>query len=1435
MTYVKDFFGPNVLINESEKIEIKNIDIFKREKCAKIVIRPHRFLYAEEVASLKSAAEKTLKGYKAEIVCDYTGMPINSESLLIYKSYLINRVCEGAFIARCELTDSKWEISGGEIVITTYFGDGQYIKDFKCDAKLKKILKEETGNDYNVRFKVKEDEKREEELIAKKEQEIISKDPVIHVEEPKEAVVPMPEIKSVIEDEPVEYMGVIRGKKINDEPISIAKLSASLNNVIVKGDVLSIETRELKSGKVLVSFAVTDYTSSVKIKMFEGAKSDAPEDKKKRAQDKLDKILGKLKEGIRVVVSGRVEMDDFEKELVIMGKDINQIEKEERADNAPVKRVELHMHTKMSAMDGVAETKDLISRAAAWGHKAIAVTDHGVVQAFPDAFDVARKKGIKVLYGVEGYLQGDSLSIAYNVNDDYTIDSSFVVFDIETTGFSQVDDRIIEVGAVKVENGNITERYSSFVNPGMHIPENITELTSITDAMVKDAPSIDIVYREFEKFCEGCVLVAHNANFDVGFMRAQAEKLETQFDYCYLDTLDLCRVLFPDKKRHGLAAMVKMLDIQLQHHHRAVDDAEATAEILKVCFNMLREKGVTALDRINTDLAADGGKKKDYHIIIIAKNKQGLENLYHIITDSHLKNFHKHPVISRDLINRYREGLIIGSACEQGELFRAVLNGEKKHKLEKIAEFYDYLEIQPNGNNQFLVRSGRVANEKALCDINKKIISLGKQLGKLVVATCDVHFLDPQDEVFRRILMDGMDFSDADFQAPLYLRTTEEMLDEFGYLGEELAYEVVVENTNKIADMVEEIMLLPDEPHTPKMDGAEEEIVEISENRAKEIYGEEIPEIVRARMDRELGSIIKHGFSVLYIIAQRLVSKSLSDGYLVGSRGSVGSSFVAYLLGITEVNALQPHYVCPNCKHSEFITDGSVGSGVDMEDKNCPVCGTLYNKDGHDIPFETFLGFDGDKEPDIDLNFSGDYQPVAHQYTETLFGKGYTFRAGTIGTVAEKTAYGFVKKYFDKRGMSPSAAEIDRLVKGCTGVKRTTGQHPGGIMVVPRDEDIHMFCPVQHPADDTESDIITTHFDYHSISGRLLKLDILGHDDPTVIRMLEDLTNTKATDIKIGDPKTMSIFTTTEALGTTAEAIRSTVGSYGIPEFGTSFVRKMLVDTKPTTFAELVRISGLSHGTDVWLNNAQELVQNGTVTLKEAICTRDDIMVYLIYAGLPKKDSFKIMESVRKGKGLSPEQESLMRENNVPEWYIESCKKIKYMFPKAHATAYVMMAFRIAYYKVNYPKEFYATYFTVRADEFDAVIMTGEHDNIIKHLDEYSKLENPSAKEKNVITILEMCNEMYARGLKFTKIDLYKSHATRFIPTEDGILPPLSALPGLGVNAAKSVAEARQDGEFFSVEDLRERSKVSKTVIALLKEQHCLDGIPETDQITMDI
>ena len=1230
---------------------------------------------------------------------------------------------------------------------------------------------------------------------------------------------------------------VIYGSSIRSELTPIKLINDESGRVCFRGEVFGVETKDItskKSGKSfhLVIFDVTDRSDSITCQMFIEAdeKGDAA----------FGEVKDKLKVGKHIVVRGKAQYNEYARETVVMANGICETEPPPaRVDNAEEKRVELHLHTQMSAMDAVSSAKELINRAAGWGHKAIAITDHGVVQSFPDALKASNNnEKIKIIYGMEGYLVDDSKGITDNAKDQ-TIDSDFVVFDIETTGLTCGKDKITEIGAVKISGGQVVERWSTFVNPQMPIPEKIVKLTGITDEMVAGAPVIDDILGEFLTFCKGAVLVAHNAAFDTSFIKADAIRCGLEYEFTTLDTVVLARCLYPELKNHRLDTLTKHLKILLENHHRAVNDAKATADVFIKMIEDLRSREITTLSDLNThfDMRAASMRTKSYHIILLAKNLQGIRNLYEMVSASQLKYFYRQPRIPRSLIEEKREGIIVGSACEAGELFTAITEDASPEKLEKIANFYDYLEIQPIGNNEYMKRSEDFPNvntDEDLQEFNRKVVALGERIGKPVCATCDVHFIDPEGAEFRKILMHYKGFSDADFQAPLYFRTTEEMLQEFSYLGEEKAYEVVVKNTNMIADMIEPVRPIPTTKCPPEIDGAQEGIVNDSFNKAKSIYGDPLPDVVKERLDKELYSITTYGFSVMYKIAQELVRKSLSDGYLVGSRGSVGSSFVAFLSDITEVNSLPPHYVCPNCKNAEFMPVGTGLHGCDLEDKNCPVCGTKYKKDGHDIPFETFLGFKGDKEPDIDLNFSGDYQPTIHKYTETYFGEGFVFRAGTIGTVAEKTAFGYVKKYAEEHGISIRNAEMKRLAAGCVGVKRTTGQHPGGIIVVPLKNDIHEFCPVQHPADDPNSDIITTHFDYHSIDQNLLKLDELGHDDPTVIKMLYDLTGLDPQTIPLDDAETMSLFTSLDALKVTGD-IGSTVGTYGVPEFGTKFVRQMLVDTQPTTFAELVRISGLSHGTDVWLNNAQYYIKEGYTTLKEAICTRDDIMLYLIFKGVEAGHAFKIMESVRKGKGLKPEDEAAMRAANVDEWYIESCKKIKYMFPKAHAVAYVTMAFRIAYYKVHYPTAFYIAYYSVRADDFDATIMAKGIDvarAAMAEIYENKKNGTAAAKDDNLLPILEICIEMYSRGIDFAPIDIYKSDSVNFLPTDEGIRPPLSALPGMAENAARSIVEARADGEFKTLEDLRNRTGLTKTNIEMLVTEGYID-LPETDQITM--
>ena len=1162
--------------------------------------------------------------------------------------------------------------------------------------------------------------------------------------------------------------------------------------------------------------------------------------------DKQKEVMKRLTEAKGVKVNGTAQFDPFAKELGVIANVIIEstgIKREVRKDEAKVKRVELHMHTQMSQMDGMTAAKDLLKRAVKWGMKSIAITDHGVVQAFPDAHKYLEKDhpDLKVIYGVEAYLAPDKTPCVSFSKGQNMEDATYCVLDLETTGFSFRTEKITEIGIMKVKNHEVIDEFSTFVNPEKPIPQRVVEVTNITDEMVKDAPTIEEVLPKALEFIGDSVLVAHNADFDIGFLKYNAGELGLKLGNTYIDTLRLAKDLFPEYKKYKLGIIAENLGIKVEVAHRALDDVDTTVKVFNVMLDMLKEKGVITLDDIDTKLSGSADYKSlpTYHAIILAKDYVGLRNLYKLISLSHLHYFYKKPRILKSLYKKYSEGLILGSACEAGELYRAIIAGKTDEELEEIASDYDYLEIQPIGNNMFMVRNETVKSVEDLQDINRKIVALGEKLQKPVVATCDVHFMDPQDEIYRRILMAGQGYDDADEQAPLYLRTTEEMLKEFEYLGEEKAYEVVVTNTNKISDMCEKISPISPEKCPPYIEGCEETIKTIAYKKAHELYGDPLPELVQTRLDKELNSIIKNGFSVMYIIAQKLVWKSNEDGYIVGSRGSVGSSFVANMTGITEVNSLPPHYRCPNCKYSDF-TDYGYLCGFDLPDKDCPKCGHKLIKDGIDIPFETFLGFNGDKEPDIDLNFSGEYQAKAHRYTEVIFGKGTTFKAGTVGTVADKTAYGYVKKYYEERGIPVSNAEVLRLSQGCTGIKRTTGQHPGGIIVVPKGREIYEFTPVQHPADDPNSDIITTHFDYHSIDQNLLKLDILGHDDPTMIRMLFDITGIDPTKVPLDDKETMSIFSSTKALGVTPEQIKSEVGSYGIPEFGTKFVRGMLVDTRPTTFDELIRISGLSHGTDVWLGNAQTLIEEGTVTLQDAICCRDDIMIYLIKMGLDPNKAFKIMETVRKGKALKdPEKwegfKAAMKEKDVPDWYIKSCEKIKYMFPKAHAAAYVTNAFRIAWFKVHKPAAYYTAYFTIRADEFDSDIMCYGEERVKNKMKEIDLAGNSATtKDKNMYAILELVLEMYERGIKFLPIDLYASHATKFkMESETEIRPPLNSIPGLGTVAAEGIDEAKKDGKFMSIDDMKIRSKIGKSVVELLEKVGCLKGMSQSNQLSL--
>ncbi len=1408
---LSDIFKDIEIPQELDNTYIYKTDANSNERSMDITLSTSEIIPYDVIEEFKKHILSRYSLNKFVLRVKYTDIDFDSFNYELYYENLVFYVNELIPGVRHIFTDSSAEYKDGTLYVYLKYGT-EVLENSKCKEYMKRLSLSQLGRDIEFEFV---DKKDDEKIKQMRDNALESLEKIV-----------VPEVKEEAPKADEEISEVIFGKPIKEDAVGIDTISPDdMGTVVIKGEIMGVDSRELKNKKILVTFFIADNKSAYSAKCF-------------LTEKQYKDIKGRLKDGTCVKIKGRVQYDNFKKENTIMVNDISEDKMPSRKDNAVEKRVELHMHTKMSQMDAMADAKTLVKQAIKWGHKAVAITDHGNVQAFPDAMHAAEKSDLKVIYGMECYLIDDMPSIVRGKTDK-NIKSEFVVFDVETTGFSAESDSIIEIGAVRVKDMQVTDSFSAFVNPMRPIPERITELTGIDDSMVKDAEPIDTVIKDFCEFIGDADLVAHNAKFDTSFLRNAMSRAGLSYNYTSIDTLELAKTLSIDVKNYKLNTLTKYFDINLENHHRACDDALATGEVLIRLFKLLEERNIHDISLINSSLAgcADYKSLKYYHCIILVKNLTGLRNLYELVSKSCLEYFYKKPLVPKSLLEQKREGLILGSACEAGELYRAILENPYNpdmDNLEKIVNFYDYLEIQPLGNNQFLIENETLNSREDLIYINKLIIDLGKKYNKLTVATCDVHFLNSEDEVYRRILMAGQGYKDADNQAPLYLRTTDEMLEEFSYLGKELAYEVVVTNTNLIADMTEKINPVPPDKAPPVIEGSDELLRKLTYDKAISIYGENMPQNVRDRIEIELNSIINNGYSVLYIIAQKLVSKSLSDGYLVGSRGSVGSSLVAYLSGITEVNSLPPHYVCPKCKFSEFFkTSDELGCGFDLPPKNCPECGTVMNGDGHDIPFETFLGFSGNKEPDIDLNFSGDYQPTAHKYVEELFGTGHVFRAGTIGTIAAKTAYGYVKKYFDEKGQYISSAQAERLVRGCTGVKRTTGQHPGGIIVVPTERDVHEFSPIQHPADDTSSDIITLHFDYHSIDQNLLKLDILGHDDPTVIRMLEDLTGIDAKSIPMGDAETMSLFLNTDALGVTPDDIDSSVGTFAVPEFGTKFVRQMLVDTKPSTFSELVRISGLSHGTDVWLNNAQEIIQNGTATLSQAICTRDDIMVYLINHGLPNDMSFKIMESVRKGKGLSEDMEALMKEHSIPKWYIDSCKKIKYMFPKAHAVAYVTMAYRIAYCKVHYPKEFYATYFTVRADDFDYTLMGHGKEDLLRNKQIIEAKGNEmSDKEKNVITIMEVCNEMYSRGLKFLNVDLYKSHATRFIPTPEGLIPPLNALPNLGTNAANAITKAREDGEFWSIDDLQQRSKSTKTVIEVLRNAGVLKGMRESSQVS---
>lgn len=1355
------------------------------------------------------------------------------------------------------LNNSVACIKDNNLIITLKHGGKDILEQKKIDKNLSLLIKNEFDLNMNIEFngiislnsnsetyiehqRINEKKVIFESQVSKIEQYIEKSDKqqFSSLNNKKEIPTSMTEIeirdgKNLIPSYIPETANPIYGSNIKGDILQLNKISQDSGRVIVWGQIISIDSRDTHDNKKkIISIVITDFLSSIAVKLID-------------TNEKCKSVLD-LKKGNGILVKGEAQYDKYDHDITIIASAINTVEMKKIVDKAKNKRVELHLHTNMSAMDGVTSAGDLINRAYSWGMPAIAITDHGVAQAYPDAMkasDAISKKGgkIKVIYGVESYFINDECSTVVVGNTDKSLKDEFIVFDIETTGLGATKEKITEIGAVKLLNGEIIDTFSTFVNPEKHIPEKISELTGIDDFMVAEAPLEEEAVQQFLNFCgENAVVVAHNASFDISFIKIAAERHRIPYTLTHIDTLAISRGMFPQLSKHKLDSVAKYLKLGNFNHHRACDDAMILAKIFQVMLTKLSEEyGINKISQINTILPKPDIKTyKYYHQIILAKNQIGLKNLYKLISKSHLDYFYKKPLLPKSELVKFRDGLIIGSACEAGELFRAVVDGKSWDELKKIASFYDYLEIQPIGNNMYMLRNNIVSSVEELKEFNKTIVKLGEELNIPVVATCDVHFIDPHNSDYRKILMTAQGFSDAEEQAPLYFRTTAEMIKEFEYLGKEKAYEVVVTNTNEIANIVENIRPVPKGNFPPFIPGAEEDLTKITWNKAKEVYGDPLPEIVSSRIEKELNSIIKNGFSVLYMTAQKLVANSNEHGYLVGSRGSVGSSFVATMSGISEVNPLCPHYVCPKCKNSEFFNDGSYGSGFDLPAKQCPICGTEYLRDGHDIPFETFLGFKGDKTPDIDLNFAGEYQNRSHRYTEVLFGKENVFKAGTIATVAEKTAIGYVRKYIEQTGISINKAEEMRLAIGCTGVRRTTGQHPGGMVVIPRMNDVYEFCPIQRPANDQKSDSITTHFDFHSIHDTVCKLDELGHDVPTIYRYLEDYTGINVMNISMSDSKVMSLFTSTEALGVTPEDIDSETGTFSLPEVGTTFVRSMLIQTQPKTFSDLLQVSGLSHGTDVWIGNAADLIEKKICTISEVIGTRDNIMVYLMHKGLEPDMAFKIMEIVRKGnatKLLTDEHIKSMREHNVPQWYIDSCMKIKYMFPKAHAAAYMIATLRLGWYKVYKAKEYYAAYFTVRSDDFDGALACKGKDAVKqKMLDINIKIQKKeaTAKEESSYATLQIINEMLARGIEVLPVDIYKSDAKKFIVEEEKIRLPFSSLSGIGENAAHSLAVAKQGGEFISVEDFQQRSRASKAVMETLREAGAFKNLPESSQLT---
>ncbi|SKC36023.1 DNA polymerase-3 subunit alpha [[Eubacterium] yurii] len=1389
-----------------EYIEVANIKYYKKSKKIQIYLTSKDFIKQEFLDEKVRIISEKFEIDDVEIIPQYVVSQEEKEKLILYSNILRVKI-NSLFPSTKELNGSlkiDYVDDRYEIIITK---SPIYSMLISKNAKqiIEESIKSELSLDIKCELILQEDNLDIEEYIKNQKSE--NSDILNDALKPK------------IEEKSNKNTAQVKKVEIKGDAEKISSINGEMENVIISGQVYSCTTKDIKNDKKLMEFVLSDDSGAIYCKKF------------------LNQNDVVLSNGQYVKISGNAENDSYKHELVIMAKKIQEVVKIAKKDLSQEKMVELHVHTNMSQMDGLTSVKELMSRIKSYEHCAVAITDHAVVQAFPDVMEVANKQGVKPIYGCEFYVVEDTQE-HIKVRKKAEFDAKYVVFDLETTGFSNRNDAITEIGAIKVENGEIVEEFSQLINPERPIPEKIQKLTGITNEMVLDKPTISEVLPKFLDFCKDSILVAHNSDFDTGFVREKASENNLTYDFDAIDTVILSRLLMPDLKNHKLNTIAKELNVSLENHHRAVDDATATAQIFLTFISKLKAMDIDNFNEINEKInSIDTSKLRPSNVVILAKNQAGIKDLYKLVSLAHTKYLYSGtPTIPKSEIKNHRENLLVGSGFYESDVFSAILKNKPVNEIESIVDFYDYIEINPVTTMNSMINDESVRNVEEIKNINKTIYQIATKMGKTVIASSNSHYLDKEEQLFRKILKSSIKKRDESPDNDLYLRTTDEMLQEFSYLGEDVANKIVVENTNAIANMIEEVIPVPDGTFPPVIEGSDEELRNMCYEKAKRIYSDNLPEIVEKRLDKELNSIISNGYAVMYIIAQKLVTKSLSDGYLVGSRGSVGSSLAAYMSDITEVNALPPHYICPKCKNSEFILDGSYPTGADMPDKDCPICGEKYYKDGFDIPFETFLGFEGDKEPDIDLNFAGEYQPNAHKYTQKLFGEDYVYRAGTIGTVAEKTAYGFIKKYEELKNEKFSNAQIEVLQKKCTGIKRTTGQHPGGVMVVPDYKDIFDFSPIQYPANDKKSGTLTTHFDYHSISGRILKLDILGHDGPSIIRQLEEFTDTDATKIPLDDKLTMGLFANTDSLGCKLDEIDCLTGTLGIPEFGTKFVRQMLIDTKPGTLGELVRISGLSHGTNVWVNNAQDLVRGNVASLKEVICTRDDIMNYLILKGLKPKTSFKIMENVRKGKGLTEEYENDMKENKVPQWYIDSCKKIEYMFPKAHAAAYVMLSFRIAYYKIHYPEAFYATYFTTKVLDFDVNIISKGQDAILEKIREINSLGNDvSVKEKALLTVLEVAFEMCKRNIKLEKVDLYKSDAKKFKLSENNtIIPPFLAIPGLGDVVAEKIYQEAKESEFISVEDLKERTGASKTVIEELTNSGCIDNLSNTNQLTFN-